>query len=603
MAELGSLKDLVEPEALKTAMRFYHRRANEERTGRMLNEARLMVAIARHWVKVPPAALEELKAIAKACDPGVVGMTPKNQELLRRFEPRGGKRRLVDLPHRLVAKLKPGTPLTDRQAVRVQQALLVQLLLVAPMRLRNLVELELDRHLAAPSGPDGERLIVIPASEVKNAEPSDPPALALHRRPAPSLPRAGTPDAARRALTLPVPGPGRPGAQGGRDRPPSRSPRSPSRELGVRVSPHQFRHLAGKFILDVRPDAHELVRALLGHKRLETTLRYYARLDQERAARHYDGIIASLREPRCIAGVGRMGTFPHRPFGAERRCLPVSEWPSGDRRTWEAILQPAGFLERASPAAAWATATRRAVAKSYGRYLAWLARTGQLEPGAALPARLTPATLAAFVEHLLGLNVARTVITRLIHLDMLARAVAPERDWSFLRAWQRRLEPPGAGHQQEGRAAAARRRLRAARFRADGAGALRRGGPGLLAAGGALPRRADGRLLALRPLRLGNFTRLGLGRHLVRRDGAWWIHVPAGETKAAGRIDEPWPECLAGALDIYLLQVRPALIAHRPRAEPGDGDRSGWAAAAAGSPERSVFARVARRTKAAFGQP
>lgn len=81
------------------------------------------------------------------------------------------KRRLVDLPHRPVAKLKPGTPLTYREAAQVQQALLIQLLLVAPMRLRNLVRLELDRHVVAPSGPDGERLIVIPAGEVKNAEP------------------------------------------------------------------------------------------------------------------------------------------------------------------------------------------------------------------------------------------------------------------------------------------------------------------------------------------------------------------------------------------------------------------------------------------------
>ena len=72
------------------------------------------------------------------------------------------------------------------------------------------------------------------------------------------------------------------------------------RELGVRISPHQFRHLAGKFVLDVRPDAHELVRALLGHKRLETTLRFYARLDQERASRQYDQLIADLRSQQQV---------------------------------------------------------------------------------------------------------------------------------------------------------------------------------------------------------------------------------------------------------------------------------------------------------------
>jgi hypothetical protein len=46
-----------------------------------------------------------------------------------------------------------------------------------------------------------------------------------------------------------------------------------------------------------------------------------------------------------------MAPFPHRPFGTERRCLPVDEWPAKDRAGWEAILLPTGFLEQASPAA------------------------------------------------------------------------------------------------------------------------------------------------------------------------------------------------------------------------------------------------------------
>jgi integrase len=67
------------------------------------------------------------------------------------------------------------------------------------------------------------------------------------------------------------------------------------RHLGIRLTPHQFRHLAGKLVLDARPGAHELVRALLGHRSITTTLRYYAGLEQESAAQHYDEVIEQIR--------------------------------------------------------------------------------------------------------------------------------------------------------------------------------------------------------------------------------------------------------------------------------------------------------------------
>ena len=89
---------------------------------------------------------------------------------MRRFDSEAAKRRLVDLPHRLIGKIPPGRELTSRKALRVQQALIVQLLLVAPMRLANLVSLEIGRHFAAPSGPKGERFVILPSEEVKNGE-------------------------------------------------------------------------------------------------------------------------------------------------------------------------------------------------------------------------------------------------------------------------------------------------------------------------------------------------------------------------------------------------------------------------------------------------
>lgn len=299
-----------------------------------------------------------------------------------------------------------------------------------------------------------------------------------------------------------------------------------------------------------------------------------------------------------------MASFPHRPFGTERRCLPVAEWPVKDREAWEAILRPAGFLEQASPAAGWAPDTRRAVAKSYGRLLGWLTETGQLDSDAGPLERIHPALVNSFVAHLRGLNADRTVITRLIHLEMLARMLAPTCDWSFLRRWQRRLEPEVRDISRKLRRLRRAddcvelgfRLMRQARFKGTAPASWRQSvlyRDGLMLA-----------LLALRPLRLGNFTGLTLDRHLLRRDGTWWIHIPKAETKTRRRpIDEPFPECLVEPLETYLRQVRPALIAHRPGRGDAPSARLWVASEGRPLPERTVHGRIALRTRAAFGQP
>ena len=57
---------------------------------------------------------------------------------------------------------------------------------------------------------------------------------------------------------------------------------------GIVLSPHQFRHLSAKVLLDAQPGAFESVRQLLGHKNGKTT---YAGIDSRRAARHHQNLI------------------------------------------------------------------------------------------------------------------------------------------------------------------------------------------------------------------------------------------------------------------------------------------------------------------------
>src|SRR5215475_9974165 len=48
------------------------------------------------------------------------------------------------------------------------------------------------------------------------------------------------------------------------------------RNVGIKITPHQFRHLAGKLHLDAYPNAHESLRQFLGHRDIKTTTRFYA---------------------------------------------------------------------------------------------------------------------------------------------------------------------------------------------------------------------------------------------------------------------------------------------------------------------------------------
>jgi integrase len=71
-----------------------------------------------------------------------------------------------------------------------------------------------------------------------------------------------------------------------------------ARNLGVKLTPHQFRHIVAKIILDANPGAYELVRQMLGHKNLKTTTGHYAGIDTRRAGRAHADLVLKLREAR-----------------------------------------------------------------------------------------------------------------------------------------------------------------------------------------------------------------------------------------------------------------------------------------------------------------
>jgi len=72
-------------------------------------------------------------------------------------------------------------------------------------------------------------------------------------------------------------------------------------------------------------------------------------------------------------------------------------------------------------------------------------------------------------------------------------------------------------------------------------------------------------VLAARPLRRRNFTRIEIDRHLVQVDGAYQLRFEGSETKTGEPIETPFPIALVPQLERYLTEFRPFLLGRTGR--------------------------------------
>ena len=594
-ATLTSLADLVIGDAPATILGFFLERAGNRPCAQTQGLAARLKAIAEHHVGVAPAALAQLQRMAQRLTLPVQGMTDKNRNTLRQFADPAMQRRLVNLPAELFARLLTSCTPPKQLALRLQSALAVELLLVAPMRLKNLAALELDQHLRrSGNGRHTRWFVMIPGAEVKNGETLELP---LPERTVRLL-------ETYRARILPVLAePGAmwlfPGLRGSKKEV-SLGPQISKfirRELGCRLSTHQFRHLCGYLYLQRHPHGHEVVRAMLGHRSIETTIKFYAGLEGMAAARHYD---AMLQELISAAAAPQAPAMTAAPGGSHPRCLPLAAWPAADRLGWQQATAKGNLLLDDGPGAALRPNTLRRHRSSYGRWLASLADRGRLDPDLPAGARATPAAIAAYVAELQAHNAPGTVLVRLQSLAVVLRWLAPEQERPWLQRVLARLKAIAQPVRDK------RGRLQ----RTDDLLALGRQLMAQAEAGAGLRPRAQARLyrdglmiacLAYRPLRLANFIGLELGRHLHRRGTGWWLEIPAAETKTRNAIVLPFPEPLVPALEVYLARWRPQLA---PLGQTTLPCPALWLTEQnCGISPSHAHLRITRHTRAAFGRP
>jgi integrase len=290
-ATLTSLSDLVEIDAFKTGLRCFLDRAGGAPTTGIADLASSLKAVARHYVRVGPDHLQRMGAIIGRLSPGRRGLTETNMTRLRPFNEQENVSALLALPRELMRQARRHRN-PQRGAVRAQMAVAIEILLMAPIRMRNLVNLDIEQHLVR-SVQGGVLHIVIEAEDVKNEEPLE------HPLPLESAALIDTyiekfrPRLSSKNGTALFPGidsdPKNQDAFG------TQISRTVRAHTGLRVNPHLFRHLGAKLYLDANPGDYETVRRVLGHRSLQTTIDFYTGLETPAAARHFDKTILNLR--------------------------------------------------------------------------------------------------------------------------------------------------------------------------------------------------------------------------------------------------------------------------------------------------------------------
>jgi integrase len=257
-SRLTSLGKLVEPEIFRSILRQQWQKNGGKASAHLIALAADLIALASEWAEVSAAELAQLKTIRGKLGKLPRGLTEKNRGLLRKLENPQLLGRLLSLPDTMWRRARRNSPASPYWFVDLQTALAIDILLHVALRIEDLGALKFDQHVHWPQGKGKPALLVIRQAKEPDNDPLEcelPPYLSdrlyvfrneiakslIGRRPEVLFISAdGLP---RKLSTLRV-----------------AIQRAVLRRVGIWITPHQFRHLAGMIHLDANPGHYETVR-------------------------------------------------------------------------------------------------------------------------------------------------------------------------------------------------------------------------------------------------------------------------------------------------------------------------------------------------------
>jgi integrase len=291
---LVDLRTILTPEVAAQGLQFLVARNNRSSSVQISNIA-LFLATLGTRLDIPEKTVTRLRRYSAKLKITQHGMTPRNREALRAFDNQTAVAALLDVPRRVVREVLKSGRKGYSEAKLVQTALAVEVLLNAPVRIQNLASIDLERHLLEV-GTRRNRVVHLsfPAAEVKNANDLEFPLMPESVNLLDSYLRDWRPLLLTGTSSFLFPGKGSylPKGNGALSAQIRKLVYAYTR---LDMPAHRFRHAVAKIFLDRNPGQYEVVRQLLGHKDIATTIAFYAGAETASAARHYAKTILGIR--------------------------------------------------------------------------------------------------------------------------------------------------------------------------------------------------------------------------------------------------------------------------------------------------------------------
>jgi len=305
LEELSSFRDLLRPDRVEIIIEHYWQKNGERPSLYTIDLASKLLALARSEV-ISEVEIEQLNEFRIALDQyRSTGLTEKNRKLIRQIAHGDVWREVVRLPQRLMAEARTNCKSKPyRAAVTAQLAIAILILIRAPVRMQNLSSICIGINLIRPGGMGAPYMLVFPDYDVKNGVPLefafDEATSALideyiyqHR---PNLMQgfnhdwlfAGAGQEHKGTKTLS-----------------DQISKRLWKELGLEITPHQFRHAAAYIMLKADPGNYELVRRVLGHRSSATTRNFYIGLETLEATRLFGEMVTELAQGEAPAKLSR----------------------------------------------------------------------------------------------------------------------------------------------------------------------------------------------------------------------------------------------------------------------------------------------------------
>lgn len=304
--KLETIEELTDPELLEAiAVRLRERRTEKNPQSLYITNIITFVAgLAKDFVERSPEDLEKIASLKRKYGNSRRGIAPKNKEILRRFTSERIQK-LIDIPGGIVLDVNRSVA-ARREAGRQKHGILPRPANVYDASLVQKVMLALAAHIMLTRAPrrknlSGMRLdwirwrddlatVEIPPQFIKSRRSMDGPLLIPLDATASRLmdnylkilrPKLLHPEDGQNPFLFPSPPhAGKQRIGGCYETLPDRLVDVVHERVGVRINPHLWRHLIGWIWLKEDPDKLPAVQKLLGHKSIQTTVDYYAEIDE-----------------------------------------------------------------------------------------------------------------------------------------------------------------------------------------------------------------------------------------------------------------------------------------------------------------------------------